>query len=679
MKKELFIVFLVLTLLSTSCDSVPWDILGKDKTVENKEETIDRFLIEEDGKFGYINHLGEVVITPQFEKASTSFSEGLANVKVGGRWGFINEEGKFVINPQFEHKYRGSDHAYNFSDGMAQVEYDGKWGYIDKEGILVVSPQFDFTEDYTEGLAVVLKDFLNDKWGYIDKEGNYAINPQFDLAAAFSEGLAEVLIGDKCGFIDKDGKYVINPQFDFVGSFMEDLAWVSIGDKFGFINKEGKYVVTPQFDNVSDCYEDLIAVEIGDKWGFINREGKWVINPQFDEVSAFSEGLATVDVGGKYGYIDKEGKYVINPQFDNAVAFHESLAIVKIGGKWGCVDKQGKYVINPQFDSISRFSGGLARVENDSKWGYIDKEGNWIWQSQSQDNIGKLYRDSKKRGYNASEEEFRNLINSSAENRENLYKELKTLGMKFDEATFMEYIGYPLASQNKDKSISDFTSRTQTSTVSDSQSTIAQGSQWPTYSIPNVCSIMVPPTMELRDDNSNSGKLFSAINPVLYKMMCNNCDVFSDQSRIIFQPEGMNSDNPKDIDRATATYARIIIEFGYNHDVSQEDVRTMTTADLAEYDEIIQKQYKSEFEYAQQKLGKTGTLVWHPIKRERIGGKYCIVLDYDRPGLQGMVKVKKYAFYYDGKEADITCSYRISEKQKYEKDFEKVIRSIKFD
>ena len=137
-----------MTFLSTSCDSIPWNIPGKDKTVENKEETIDRFLIEEDGKFGYINHLGEVVITPQFEKASTSFSEGLANVKVGGRWGFINEEGKFVINPQFEHNKRGFDHAYNFSDGMAKVEYDGKWGYINKEGKLVVTPQFDHAEDF---------------------------------------------------------------------------------------------------------------------------------------------------------------------------------------------------------------------------------------------------------------------------------------------------------------------------------------------------------------------------------------------------------------------------------------------------------------------------------------------------------------------------------------------------
>ncbi len=206
-----------------------------------------------------------------------------------------------------------------------------------------------------------------------------------------------------------------------------------------------------------------------------------------------------------------------------------------------------------------------------------------------------------------------------------------------------------------------------------------QSTQWATFSIQDVCNITIPPSMELRDDNSSAGRLFSAINPLLYKMLCDDCDVFSDQSRIVFQPVGLNSDNLRDIDMATSTYARIIIEFGYNYDVSQDDIKSMTATDLVEYDEIIGKQYKSEFYYAQQAMGNTGTLVWHPVKRERIGEKYCLVLDYDRSGLQGMVKVKKYIFYYNDKEIDVTMSYRISEKGKYENDFEKAIKGLKIE
>ncbi len=714
MRINTYIFFLLIAFISTSCDSILSKEMKENKLVENQEQGTDRFLIEEDGKFGYINHLGEVVITPQFEKASTSFSEGLANVKVGGRWGFIDDAGKFVINPQFEHTYSFQDHAYNFSDGMAKVEFGDKWGYIDKEGKLVVTPQFDFAEDFAEGLAVVLGKAFHDYWGFIDKEGKYAINPQFNVAHSFSEGLAAVEIGDIWGFIDKDGRYVINPQFDYVSDFADGLAEVEIGGKHGIINKEGKYIINPQFDDYiilseglaavkngekwgyineegvyianlqfddASCFsEGLAAVRIGEKWGFVDKEGKYAINPQFDDVSDFNEndGLAMAKIDGKWGFIDMEGKYIINPQFDDADWFNaDGLAIVKIGGKWGCIDKDGRYVINPLFDSICRFSRELARAENDGRWGYINKEGNWVWQSK--DNISRLYQKAKSKGYSTSEEDFRLLIDSGVENRKKLYNELKSLGFKADEATFMEYIGYPIAKQNKGRSIKESSGQMSATNKSDSQRTKGQNAQWPTYSIPNICSISVPSTMELRDDNSSAGKLFSAINPSLYKLLCEGCDVFSDHSKIVFQPEGMNSNSLKDIDRATSTYARIIIEFGYNYDVSQEDIKLMTTVDLAEYDDIIGKQYKSEFDYAQQALGKTGSFVWHPVKREKLGGKYCLILDYDRSGLQGMVKVKKYLFYYNGKEVDITCSYRISEKQKYEKDFEKVIRSIKFE
>ena len=38
--------------------------------------------------------------------------------------------------------------------------------------------------------------------------------------------------------------------------------------------------------------------------------------------------------------------------------------------------------------------------------------------------------------------------------------------------------------------------------------------------------------------------------------------------------------------------------------------------------------------------------------------------------------MKKYIFLYDGKEIDVTMSYRESEKEKYANDFEEVIKSF---
>lgn len=313
------------------------------------------FPIQQNGKMGYINRKGEVVIQPQFA-AALHFSEGLAVACIeGNKCGYIDNTGKFIINPQFSS-------AYRFSEGLA-----GVW--------------------------------IENKLGFVDKEGKYVINPQFESGSEgyFSEGLASVKIGDKFGFVGKDGKIVINPQFDSAMPFFEGLAAVQTGSKWGFIDKDGKIAINPQFDLARLFSQGLAAVKIGEQFGYIDKTGKIIINPQFNMALPFSdEGIALVALKDKIGFIDKEGKYVVNPQFSSQpwswesyfsitsdigmVSFSEGLAPVQVGDKKaGYIDKTGKIVINPQFNLALPFYGGLAQVYTDSGTAYIDKEGKYVW------------------------------------------------------------------------------------------------------------------------------------------------------------------------------------------------------------------------------------------------------------------------------------------------------------
>lgn len=54
----------------------------------------------QNGKWGYVDTDGKVVIKPKYESAK-SFANGLAGVCVDGKWGFINMNGKMVIDPVF--------------------------------------------------------------------------------------------------------------------------------------------------------------------------------------------------------------------------------------------------------------------------------------------------------------------------------------------------------------------------------------------------------------------------------------------------------------------------------------------------------------------------------------------------------------------------------------------------
>jgi hypothetical protein len=197
--------------------------------------------IEKNGKYGFADKSGKLVIEPQYELAY-EFSEGLAAVRINNKFGFIDQTGKFVIEPKYSL-------TTDFSDGLASVaigRYPGKWGYIDKLGKLVIPIRYDYALEFSEGLAAVK---VGELWGYIDKAGK------------FSEGLAPVSVGGKWGYVDRVGKIVIALQFDGAAPFVNGAAKVGFGSNCNhcvdlgdptahladvkYIDKTGRYVVPP--------------------------------------------------------------------------------------------------------------------------------------------------------------------------------------------------------------------------------------------------------------------------------------------------------------------------------------------------------------------------------------------------------------------------------------------------
>lgn len=80
--------------------------------------------VKVDGKWGFIDINGSVLIAPKYEDAR-SFGGDIAAVKMDGLWGFVTTRNRMVIEPQFED-------AKNFgSNGIAPVKRNGEWGYIE--------------------------------------------------------------------------------------------------------------------------------------------------------------------------------------------------------------------------------------------------------------------------------------------------------------------------------------------------------------------------------------------------------------------------------------------------------------------------------------------------------------------------------------------------------------------
>src|SRR5690242_7805177 len=98
-------------------------------------------------------------------------------VRINGKYGFIERDGKLVLKPE----YAG---ATRFSEGLAAVQLKtaGRVGFIDESGKVVIPPQFELAEPFAEGLSGVMKDH---KWGYIDTTGKWIIPAKFASGRSF--------------------------------------------------------------------------------------------------------------------------------------------------------------------------------------------------------------------------------------------------------------------------------------------------------------------------------------------------------------------------------------------------------------------------------------------------------------------------------------------------------------
>lgn len=176
------------------------------------------------------------------------------------------------------------------------------------------------------------------------------------------------------------------------------------------------------------------------------------------------------------------------------------------------------------------------------------------------------------------------------------------------------------------------------------------------YQIGKIFSVSIPSTMTIRDPNSIAGKF---IDNRIKKFALEYLDYTADW-KYTFIPSGENSANK---------YARIIIYVSRQNNITQKMVKEATMSDLLEVKAARMKEAK-----------QIGMDVKNfSVSKEIYGGKYAVVLRYDRAGLSGDVHVEDYMFYLLNKQIEVTISYRISESRFWKQDFTKIPSTFYFE
>ena len=401
---------LILCILSTGL-LFSFSACQKDITPEEQERLSRLFPIVKDGKWGFMNYQGKVIIEPQFEPQEdvvdilprlgipkrayvvtdssvyileSSLQDPALKLALKRLWAydllgqhFNMEKNEFVVNRRLRP-------VGEFDDTLAPVRLHGKWGYINKSGEMAIPFQYDVAKSFSQGLAAVYQS--SQGWSFITHKGTrLSADKYYEEADSFSaDGLARVRVNGKWGIINTKGKWVVKPKLPFVGNYSEGRALFKIGARTGFINTSGALAVPPKFHSLSSLSGGLAAYQT-DKgwWGYIDAYGTPAIDPQFDDANPFSEGMASVRIGQHYGYTNSRGTLVISPTYIQAFSFKEGLAPVKKDVSWGYIDPSGKMVIPSRYDWAYPFRSGIAPVEVKGQFGYIDKKGNYVWEPTS--------------------------------------------------------------------------------------------------------------------------------------------------------------------------------------------------------------------------------------------------------------------------------------------------------
>lgn len=401
---------------------------------QNESRTLYR--IYENGKYGYIDSTGNVVIQPSYIFSSKFTDSGYATI-ITNLENYGDDSVVISYNVINTFNEICLDTAQNVYLSKKNIDW---FNNIEKADTLIMQYRYGALEFNTAFLSnllpnenrILYQSQGSQCFGYKDMRGNIKVEPKFKHAGNFNCGVAivsdtaqaDMLRLNKYTLIDINGEKITSEKYFQIEDFIENK---SIATKVSFANDEieleqvimdnkGLILSAPLpcrlgnlFHFVGKNSRHLAVIELYDLnfFTFVDDNGEnltdfdndGLINFQtetFSDVRPFSEGYC----GAKLSLDNNEGWYFLNQNFELASTicfdsinyFSEGYVAVKEKSmsdfkrtKWGYLNSEFKQSIDYLYDECGAFKNGLAYFKKQGRItsieGYINKSGNIIWQT----------------------------------------------------------------------------------------------------------------------------------------------------------------------------------------------------------------------------------------------------------------------------------------------------------
>jgi hypothetical protein len=277
---------------------------------------------------GYVWRKSRKEVIPRRYERAMPFREGLAAVRIDGRFGYIDENGEIVIEPAF-------DLAGAFDQGLAEVLVGKHTGVINRKGEVVVAPRFARSIPFTEDVVLVRKGEWADKKApgeaVLDKNEFWLVKGQMGLYGVEGQ--------------QKEG-WITKPRFTFRffahNGQGDGLIWAHKSGKrgalYGLMRADGSWQVEPTYTTVRHLRDGRAVV----------RKGPW---PSKEEYRA--AGTKIHLMSGYAGAVDENGVLVIPTEYESLTFFNtRGYGLVQQGEQYGFLDRSGRLLAGRYFDEV---------------------------------------------------------------------------------------------------------------------------------------------------------------------------------------------------------------------------------------------------------------------------------------------------------------------------------------
>ena len=280
-----------------------------------------------------------------------SKSNGLIPFYKNGKEGYMDPYGNIVIGPQYDNAssfYNG--YAIVGTDNGSQSESEGPvtnpytFGVIDMEGNFILPMKYFFISlaGIEKGKILVIPDSDLDNNSYIIdiNHPNHESKriEEWGVVKAFPAGLL-VRNTKNYGFMDWNGDIVnTKPKFPalWVWSSWPDILYiVNLEDeRYVLVDKQGSRIES--IDYTHRAFHQVLSenyVAFRDKktdmMGVLNLSNEIIISPEYEEIWHYNEGIFTARKDTGYGYINELGEEITEFIYDDCQWFSEGYGVAR--------------------------------------------------------------------------------------------------------------------------------------------------------------------------------------------------------------------------------------------------------------------------------------------------------------------------------------------------------------